>query len=601
VTTVAFSADGKTLASGRWGGGAILCDPQTGKERRRYGQGELLAISPDGKTLALRPNWRELRVVDVATGKERCALQAGIEWFFAAAFDADGTTLFTGGSEGNLRVWQTAAGKEIRRFQAKATGVVYGLWLSADGRTCFSQSGYSPSTLQVWDAVTGAPLRRLRGLNKAAAVTPDGKTVVAGRKGDVVVWDPVTGKETKRFQGDEHHILTLGISPDGKTLALGGSFDTFRVFDVSGGKERLQWSTPGPVRELAFSADGKTLAAGGWHHAVRLWDCRTGKELLDEGHHAPVGALAFAPDGGTLVSLAHDHTVRAWGLAAGKETHRWGWQGGEADLGGIVALADGRSVALGSRAGRLRILDFTTGKERPCGETPQGTTPVALAPDGTSLLTRNMFKTGLTCTLWDMPRARKVREYTQAARDKLDGDIAAVALAPDGKTLASLSVHCRWRSMYRVAVACGLSLWEADTGKERRIDDFDPPSPGAYFPGQPWTLAFLDGGKTLVSVMRNGVMQFWDVATLKERRRHEGHEDWTGPLAFSPDGKLFASAGGDNGADVCVWQTATGKRLTSFSGHRGAVCAIAFSPDGRMLSSGSADTTILGWEVSALR
>src|SRR5262249_10443470 len=106
-----------------------------------------------------------------------------------------------------------------------------------------------------------------------------------------------------------------------------------------------------------------------------------------------------------------------------------------------------------------------------------------------------------------------------------------------------------------------------------------------------------------VSVVGDGddmVMQFWDVATLKERRNLRVPSGVFCAPAFSPDGQFFATAGGD-GADVCVWRTATGKQVKCFAGHRGQVSALAFSPDGRMLASGAIDTTILVWEVVGLR
>jgi WD40 repeat protein len=96
-------------------------------------------------------------------------------------------------------------------------------------------------------------------------------------------------------------------------------------------------------------------------------------------------------------------------------------------------------------------------------------------------------------------------------------------------------------------------------------------------------------------------MQFWDVATLKERRTLRVPSAAFCAPAFSPDGKHFATGGGEDGTEVCVWHTATGKQLRRFVGHRGRVCALAFSPDGRALASGSEDTTILVWEVLDLR
>ena len=76
--------------------------------------------------------------------------------------------------------------------------------------------------------------------------------------------------------------------------------------------------------------------------------------------------------------------------------------------------------------------------------------------------------------------------------------------------------------------------------------------------------------------------------------------DWSGPLAFSPDGKLFARCGGYEDNAVYVWRTASGQKVKRFAGHEQEVRCLAFSRDGRMIASGSRDT-ILVWEVLGLR
>ncbi len=250
-----------------------------------------------------------------------------------------------------------------------------------------------------------------------------------------------------------------------------------------------------------------------------------------------------------------------------------------------------------------------TGKERSLTNLPKGF-PAAVSADGKSIVTYQLQgvwsekTSAITYTLWDRVRGEKIREFTHAFKDlppaaDAGASPAAVAIAPDGKTIATSWVYLRHAPMYVIRVGHGVSVWDVATGKERQIDT-----------ALANNLIFLDDGKTLVCAdgetgfprqdadRGKNMMELWDVATGKKLRALQGPAKWGGVLAFSPDGKLFASAGG---RAVDLWRTATGERIKQFRGHRSQVECLVFSPDGRMLASGSRDTTILLWEVLHLR
>jgi WD40 repeat protein len=86
--------------------------------------------------------------------------------------------------------------------------------------------------------------------------------------------------------------------------------------------------------------------------------------------------------------------------------------------------------------------------------------------------------------------------------------------------------------------------------------------------------------------------------------RHSGHQGGRGVIAFSPDGKLMASAGGiseTNDSLVHLWETVTGRLIRRFAGHHSGVSSLAFSPDGLKLASGGGDSTILVWDITGRR
>jgi WD40 repeat protein len=196
---------------------------------------------------------------------------------------------------------------------------------------------------------------------------------------------------------------------------------------------------------------------------------------------------------------------------------------------------------------------------------------VAVAPDGRSLA--SAADDG-TVSVWDPEPGQERVRFT--------GKVPARSLAysPDGLWIASTG-----QSTGVVSFVTPVHLWESATGKEVR-----------QFNGRGMFAVFTPDGKSLAVENWDDVV-LYDVATGKEVRRlaGEGHGGRLHSAAFAPDGTVFATK--DDAGTVCLWDVGTGRILRQLSEDAGYDGVVAFTPDGKsVLAAGHAD--IRFWDVA---
>lgn len=288
VNSLAFSPDGKTIASG--GGkkessdfSVKLWDVQSGNLKQTLKDHNddvtVLAFSPDGKTIASGSGGfsespdNSVKLWDTATGslKQDFALpeRAGF-----VKFSPDGTNILTStiGKGGyNISLWDVANGKELQKVNGGGDYASV-LDISPDGATVASSR--NNNTFELRDIMSGTVKLTIKDDVQWLSFSPDGKSIAVGantQKETVRIYDAVTGSIKQTLSGHKDVIYhpPVAFSPDGKTIASGGDNEII-LWDVASGnlKQKLQGSFR--IFSLAFSPDGKTLASGGFSN-IDLW------------------------------------------------------------------------------------------------------------------------------------------------------------------------------------------------------------------------------------------------------------------------------------------------------------------------------------------
>lgn len=277
----------------------------------------------------------------------------------AVDFSPDGRLLASGGGDRIIRLWDLAAGKELRQLKGHA-GFICCVAFAPDGRLLAS-SGHDKE-IHLWDLADGRLLARLDGHPEGVrrvAFAPDGRRLASGGWDRTIrVWDRASGKEVFLITGMPGPVWSVAFAPDGKTLAASSRDGTVSLYDAATGKEvRTFPGLNADVYYLHFAPDGKTLLAGGEEGVMVLWEVATARVIRRfEGHGAQLSSVAFTPDGRAIISAAYDKTARLWEVASGMPirqltAHRdWVW--------GVAVSPDGRSAATASKDGSIRLWEL---------------------------------------------------------------------------------------------------------------------------------------------------------------------------------------------------------------------------------------------------
>jgi len=318
VNTVSFNEDGTRLATSSDDGTVKTWNitEERGSEWLTVEGSGAVAFSPDGRLLATGSEVGEISIFDAMSGRRLRIIQGHTAKINALDFDPSGSMLASASNDGRARIWDVLTGEKLAQVNERFNEV-WDVTFSPDGSTLATGSWAGNST-HLWDPETGDLMQGFpediydAGWPRSVDFSRDGKLVAGEEFSSARVWTVEHSQIVSEIP--QQRVNALAFSPDGSRLVTGAKDGSIRAWDPQTGRPLASLSSNlGEVTDLAYSPNGTTIATSSADGTVRLWDARTLDPIMKLATDAD-GKLAFSSDGTRLAYTARGDLVRVLAL-----------------------------------------------------------------------------------------------------------------------------------------------------------------------------------------------------------------------------------------------------------------------------------------------
>ncbi len=569
-----------------------------------------ISFSPNGKRLATSDGDGLVKVWDVQNGvniaqMDRDEKEKPYHCVSRFAFSSDSQFIAASSIRDYiLYVWNTETGKQIAKFHdntnywwwpALLRPIAFSpdgsliactmpddsLFAHADRRGTIRTPNHFSNYIAVWNIKTNEQIACITehpDFVYSIVFSPCGKILVSGgRDGTVRVWSVETWKMLHSFNNLGTERKQLFYSPKGELFDKEDSKDNFTVWDVYGGQKTDTYLEEHRNIQIPYSTkDAPFIVAD--ENEFRVWKVGdTQPHTFVHSHIEFSDSVVFTEDGKTLAGAIRDNGIMLWDMTKPSFplTH-WNISGNKK----IVSSFGSEKISVTGIEGNAAKV-WVSGESQP--------RHIFTLPNGKEEATSAAFaqvENLLVCSgtqnklyIWNTQTKEILHTLTPDLSD--EDSIAYLEFSPDAKLL--FSVSGRGPRTY---------LWQVETGEI--IDTF------TY---NTRVITFSPCKSIIACAVPPGII-LWDVNHSETViAMHEKEEDFLVVLSFSPCGRYLVSGSnwqrGMNIKKVAIrlWEVASGKNIATFRGHPTDIQSLAFSPDGKLLASASFDGTILLWDL----